>query len=257
MDLGNRMKLYEKVSSNYLPIRMPIIIRIDGRAFHTFTKKMDKPFDMTFIDMMNMVGYRLCQQIDGIILAYLQSDEINLLLYYDNEDSSFFNNKVEKLVSVTASLASSIATRQQLSYKINQKHLISFDSRAFILPYNEVVNYFIWRQLDWERNSLNMLARSYYTHKELEGKKKSELHELIYLADGNWANMVTSIKRGRCFIKEEFIKEVKNEYFEGKVTRMRWTIDDNIPKFTENRSYITDKLDKEINKEKGNEGSKL
>ena len=111
-ELEERMKGYEK--KYHLPINLPIIIRIDGRAFHTFTRGMEKPFDETFIDMMNNIGLKLCDEIQNCRMAFLQSDEISFLVYNRIESDCYFSNEIQKICSISASMASSIATKYTL-----------------------------------------------------------------------------------------------------------------------------------------------
>ena len=120
--------------------------------------------------------------------------------------------------------------------------IVSFDVRVNVYPIEEVSNYFIWRQKDWERNSLYMVARSYYSSKELKYKKSADQQEMVFNAGDNWDKYATYLKRGRCCVKVRTSEFVKNDNFEGEVERSRWIIDNDIPIFTQNREYITDKL---------------
>ena len=154
--LGDRMKSYERKYN--LTYNMPVILRLDGRAFHTLTRGMKKPFDLTFINMMNEIGITLCEEIQGCRMAYLQSDEISLLIMNKPESNAWFDNEIQKMCSVSASIASAIATKLIL----DSNRIISFDARAFTIPNTDVINYFIWRQKDWERNSIQMYTRYFY-----------------------------------------------------------------------------------------------
>jgi tRNA(His) 5'-end guanylyltransferase len=212
--LGDRMKHnYEDAFKIRLPLRMPVIIRLDGKAFHSIP--LNKPFDNGFIKLMNDTAIYLCENIQGVVLAYIQSDEISLLIhnYKKIESQAWFDNEIQKMVSISASLASSKLT--------NIFRIVQFDSRAFIIPETEVCNYFIWRQKDWERNSIQMLAQSLYSHKQLHLKNCSELQEMCFLKNSNWNDLPISIKRGRCCIKN-----------------VGWEIDNNMPILTQDRNYI-------------------
>lgn len=239
MSLEERMNFYESRQKRNLIFRLPIIMRIDGRAFHTFTKDFERPFDDLFIDMMNTIGLYLCENVMSVKMAYLQSDEINLLIYQDNPESMWFDNNEAKLLSITSSLASAVGMKWLFDKNIKKGTIISFDSRIITLPKEEVINYFIWRQNDWNRNSLQMLARKYFSHHELTNKKKAELHECIFKAGDNWNNLPDYLRRGRCVVKKETIITVDNEYFFGPVIRKKWKIDNEIPIFSSNRDYIT------------------
>lgn len=202
--LGNRMKHnYEEAFKFRLPARIPVIIRLDGKCFHSFTKKMEKPFDEELISVMQQAAKVLCEEVEGCQLAYVQSDEISLLLHnYKRLDSqAWFDNEIQKMVSISASIAS---THVSLWYD----KVALFDSRVFVLPEAEVNNYFIWRQQDWERNSLLMLAQSLYSHKELQNKKKDELMELCFSKGKNWNDLDNCLKRGSVIIKGEFGWEI-------------------------------------------------
>ena len=225
--LGNRMKTYEAASKTYLTCRTPVIIRIDGKAFHTFTKGFKKPFDAVFLTAMEETMKYLCENIQGCVFGYTQSDEISLLLidYTNLESCAWFDNKVQKIVSVAASMATmyfnkvfnesradyidSIMYLQDTDiehtylnalYKAGQNGAI-FDARAFNIPKEEVINYFIWRQNDASRNSVNSVAQAYFSHKELQGKSNSQMQDMLMLQKQiNWNDFPTHLKRGcSCF----------------------------------------------------------
>lgn len=231
--LGNRMKLYEEVFYHKLPIRMPVIIRLDGNCFHTIAKRFNlkKPFDDKFIASMDITAKELCEEIQGTKVAYIQSDEISLLLnnYTTLETEPWFNNEIQKIVSISAGKAS-VKLSNCLNNNIFMDDYIEtvFDSRAFVLTKDEVCNYFIWRQRDWERNSLQMVARSYFPHKELLCLDSSQLHEKLFKEKGvNWSELLTHLKRGRCVVKDE---------------NNVWRLDYDIPRFQEDRDYINKHL---------------
>jgi len=242
--IGGRMKQnYENVFKYKLPERMPVIIRLDGRAFHTLTAKSDKPFDKNFIDLMDETAEYLCKEIQGVQLAYIQSDEISLLLHnYKKLDSqSWFNNEIQKMCSISAGLASAYFTmvynESIIAYRNhrNTLQLSQFDSRCFVIPEEEVCNYFIWRQKDWERNSIQMLAQSLYSHKELMNKNTAELNELCFQKGKNWNDLEVSLKRGRSCV---YNLQHSGKIDDIDVFNMKWNIDNNIPIFTDDRNYI-------------------
>lgn len=216
--LGDRMKTnYEQAYKIYMPHRMPVIIRLDGKTFHTFTKKMNRPFDEEFVKNMAELSKYLVKELQTAVFAYAQSDEISILLhdYKKLATQPLYNNEIQKLTSISAGLASSFFSL------IYSKEAV-FDSRVFTLPEAEVCNYFIWRQKDASRNSIQMLARSLYSHKQLVNKNTSDLNELIFAKGQNWNNIETKFKRGYC---------IKNG-----------NIDFDIPLFNEDRNYIEDIL---------------
>jgi tRNA(His) 5'-end guanylyltransferase len=212
---------------------------------------MEKPFDNVFIDMMNTIGLKLCDEIQNCKLAYLQSDEISFLVYNGICSTTWFGNDIQKMCSVSASLASAVGTKYIFdNIPRKSKSIISFDSRAFIMPPKEVANYFLWRQQDWERNSLQMFARKYYSQKDMQNKNCEDMHEMLHDKADNWNNLPSYLKRGRCIVKKPEVVSINNDYFEGKVMRNKWTVDLETPIFKENRDYILSRL--EDNNDDGN-----
>lgn len=254
--LGDRMKQYEDCYRMHLPIRTPVILRIDGKAFHTYTKGCKRPVDSGLVECMNDATIELCKRVQGCRLAYVQSDEISLLItnYHDLNTESWFDNNVQKMVSISAAIAS--VTFTENSHKIWGSESVEggdgypvfypirkpayFDSRAFVLPKEEVCNYFLWRQQDATRNSVQMLARTLYSHKQLDNKDNSELQEMIFQNGQNWNDCPTSQKRGRCIIKTKLMRNGTNpktgEVFTAE--RSEWAVDNEIPVFSQSREYI-------------------
>lgn len=181
--LQDRMKSYESVFDHKLPNRTNVVIRIDGKAFHTYTKQMNflKPFDSTFVDAMDVTCGYLCENIQGVKAGYVQSDEISLILTsYDNNDTqAWVGNRINKIVSLAASMATA-----KFNEFINDRFphhtpLALFDARAFILPsQSEVNNYLIWRQRDCIRNHIQSIGQAFYTHQELMHKNMKEVEQL-------------------------------------------------------------------------------
>lgn len=240
--LGDRIKTYENAFRQYLPSRLPVILRVDGSHFHTYTKGCKRPTDENLVSVMNETAAYLCKNIQGSQLAYVQSDEISILLnnYKSLDTQSWFENNLQKMASVSASMAGAVFTSMSSIIFGGKMKIATFDSRCFILPKEEVVNYFLWRQQDATRNSVQMLARTLYSHKELIGKSNSELQELCFQKGTNWNSCPTTQKRGRCIIKTKSLKEGKNpktgEIFEAE--RTEWTVDNEIPIFSQDRNYI-------------------
>lgn len=211
--LGDRMKIYESVTQNYLTKRCLAIVRLDGRGFHKYTQKIkaDKPFDLALMNQMDETAIHVCKNISATF-AYVQSDEISLLLSdIENINKQFiFDGNVQKIVSITASTASvyfnSIARKNS--------PLATFDSRVYnISDPVEVYNYFLWRTRDWERNSIQMFSRNFYSHKELQGKKMEDMHEMLHNKGKNWAKLPEEIKRGRIISKDENGKWISQAMF--------------------------------------------
>jgi tRNA(His) guanylyltransferase len=199
--LGDRMKSnYEDRYKIKLSRRTPVIIRLDGKAFHTLTRNYVKPFDADFQELMQNTALYVCSNIQGAKCAYTQSDEISILLTdFDKlTTDAWFDYSLQKVTSVSAALASAYFTKN-----LNEDKIAVFDSRAFNIPKEEVCNYFVWRQKDWIRNSITMLAQSYYSHKELHKKNSSDMHEMIFQKGDNWADLAPQWKNGMLTVKDE------------------------------------------------------
>ncbi len=255
--LGDRMKNnYENRAKTYLTRRMPVIIRLDGKAFHTFTKGLKKPYDEIFHNTMNATMKYLCENIQGCKLGYTQSDEITLLLTdYDTLDTdAWFDNNVQKICSVSASMATLAFNKflydaipagtddEGIYYKALEKGAM-FDSRCFNIPEDEVTNCFIWRQQDATRNAIQMLGQCNFSHKELQGKSCNDIQDMLMLQKGiNFNDMPTEFKRGVCCVKEEYYPDPMPGYedcpIDATSVRTRWTLDKEIPIFTQDRNYV-------------------
>ncbi len=196
--IGTRMKEnYEDRYRIKLTRRMPVIIRLDGKSFHTLTRHCKKSFDDDLSNCMTATASYLLKNIQGAKCAYKQSDEISILLTdFDRlSTDAWFDYNLQKMVSVSAGMASTVFTDWWNYTKVNQAQVI-FDSRAFNIPKEEVCNYFIWRQLDWFRNSLQMLAHTHLSHKELNEKNTSDIHEMLHQKGVNWADLEPVWKNG-------------------------------------------------------------
>lgn len=230
--LGDRMKLHERAHRIHLPPRMPVIVRVDGKGFHQWARSCRKPFDDNLCTIMNDAAAALCDEIQGAKLAYVQSDEISVLVhsYETHESQAWFDNNLQKLVSVSAAIAATTVSMFAPEYVGIHEPAI-FDGRAFVLPEAEVTNYFLWRQNDAARNSIQMLARSLASHKECDGLGCNELQELCWKRGQNWNDLPTRYRRGRCLLRET--------YTLNEAVRHRWTVDNEIPIFkADGRQYI-------------------
>lgn len=240
--LGNRIKnFYENSYRIFLPKKLPVIVRVDGKGFHQYLKGCEKPFDQNVIQCMNETALYICKNVQGCKFAYVQSDEISLLITdYDSiKTESYFNNNLQKMVSVIASTASSYFT--SVSHKIfNNIKLAQFDARAFVLPKEEVNNYFIWRQNDNKRNSLQMLARSLYSNKDCLNKKTLKLKEMCFAKGISWESLPNYQRMGRCVIKNKEIKNFTNPITGTSEESLRsdWCVDNNIPSFVTDTNYV-------------------
>ena len=268
-DLGRRMKeYYEQIPKTKLIRRTPVIIRIDGKAFHSFTKGFKRPFDNVLIESMQETMKYLCENIQGCVLGYHQSDEISLVLvdYHKLTSNAWFDYEVQKICSIAASMAtvafnkifeqncieySQVVPNTELGRKVMDVYSKAsekgamFDARCFNIPKEEVTNYIYWRQLDATRNSIQMVGQANFSHKELHGKSCNQIQDMLMTQKGvNWNDYPIYQKRGSCCIKERY-STVDLSTYTGSVdamARTRWIIDKEIPIFKgEDRNYI-DKL---------------
>lgn len=198
--LGDRIKRYEAVSRPMLTSNMPVFIRVDGRAFHTWTRGMSRPFDAQMVEAMVEAAQLTSREMSGFKLAYVQSDEATFMLTDTDriESQAWFDNNLNKLVSISAALMSVHFNAQ---FTGSGRSAAVFDSRAFNVPYEDAANVFIWRQRDWERNSIQMMAQAHFSHGQLQGKNHSELHEMLHGAGLNWAKLHPVLKNGTFFTK--------------------------------------------------------
>ena len=249
--LGDRMKRAEKVSKRYLSIRTPVVIRIDGKAFHTYCRSFEKPFsdDLHNIFCRSVMSVMRDCGISGAKLAYFQSDEISILLtdWSTNETQAYFDYNVSKLESVISSMMTAHFNFEVAQYWQNLccsnltfgGKLAYFDARAFNLSKEEVVNYFIWRQQDASRNSVQMLGSVHFSVSELHSKNNKQVQEMLLLQKNrNWNDLPTWQKRGTCIkyfsnaVDDNGIQKYDNGYI----------MDEEIPIFTSDRDYISDLL---------------
>lgn len=257
-DLGLRMKeFYESVPKTRLMRRTPVMIRIDGKAFHTFTRGFQKPFDEVLVKSMQETMRYLCENIQGCVLGYTQSDEITLVLidYKKLASSAWFDYEVQKMCSIAASIATMafnkffydnipVDTEYTGKYYTALEKGALFDARAFNVPREEVTNFVYWRQLDATRNSIQMLGQANFSHKELQNKSCNMIQDMLFTQRGiNWNDLPTHLKRGSCCIKDNtnitFARSYGEEIKTGSIQHPRWVIDNEIPIFKdEGRDYI-------------------
>lgn len=281
-DLGKRMKeFYERIPKTKLMRRCPVVIRIDGKAFHTFTRGFQKPFDEVLIRSMQETMKYLCENIQGCVLGYTQSDEITLILidYKKLNSAAWFDYEVQKICSVSASMATMAFNK---FFKLNVERFIQncatdyeiqglygentieyelyknyqnaiekgamFDARAFNIPKEEVTNCIYWRQLDATRNSIQMVGQANFSHKELQNKSCNDIQDMLMTQKGiNWNDYPTDQKRGSCAVRNKVILESDGVTETATLrdttkSENEWIIDKEIPVFRDKgRTYI-DKL---------------
>lgn len=226
-NLGDRMKIfYENITRIFLPRRTYTIIRIDGKAFHTYTKGLDRPFDDKFVNDMDETACYLCKNIQGAKFAFVQSDEISILLTdFDSlTTSAWFDGNIQKMVSVSASLATAKFN------ELRPNKIALFDSRVFTISSRvEVENYFIWRQQDTTRNSISSVAQWLYSPSELKNVSCNQMQEMCFQKGINWNDYPAKLKRGRLILKQEYEKN-------GAI-RTKW-VSAEPPIFTEERDIF-------------------
>lgn len=202
--LGDRMKRYENVTRYYLPPKQGVIVRIDGRAFHTYTRGADKPFDKFLMDGMAYATEMTAKEMSGFKLAYTQSDEASFLItdMDDFASQGWFDYNLNKVVSISASTFTAHFNRFAALAHPTSTKVATFDSRAFPMPMDDVPNYFVWRQKDWFRNSLSMLAQAHFSPKQLDGMKAKDMHNMLHEKDINWADLDARQKNGTFIYRE-------------------------------------------------------
>ena len=246
--LGDRMKGYERTELRLLTRRAPVIIRLDGKSFHSFTKGFDRPFDLSFLTCMRNTMLHLCENIMGAKLGYTQSDEITLLLTDDDtlETDAWFGKNLQKIVSVSAAMATyyfnkevaaqvescTASTGLRLAYERGRTAI--FDSRAFTVPREEVLNCFEWRQQDCRRNSVQAMGYTYFSQKELNGLSCAKIVEKLRTIDMDWNALYPEYQNGVCARKHS------ETVVPGLVERGKWALDKCIPIFHEHPEYIND-----------------
>lgn len=258
-EFDKRMKKYEYVTRTHLTTRTPVIIRIDGKTFHTFTRGFRKPFDEVLSEAMQKTMKYLCENVQGCVFGYTQSDEITLVLvdYQKINTSAWFDYNVQKCASIAASMATmrfnqvftelareyqdSIDYREDGADEAEEYWLTidgacrrgaMFDARVFNIPKEEVTNNIYWRQQDATRNSIQMVGRAYFSDRQMHGKNTKQVQEMLFSEKGiNWNDTPTKYKRGSCCIR---VRDVATG-------RSSWIIDEEMPILKgDNRSYVDD-----------------
>lgn len=238
--LGQRMKTYyEQIPKTRLMRRTPVALRLDGKSFHTFTRGFQKPFDEVLGNAMVRTMEYLCKNIQGSVFGFIQSDEITLILidYQTLETSAWFDYEVQKLCSISASMAT-MAFNQYFDDEVNkwfdtaceenqiewdwdttekveeqfkkyrnaQYKGAMFDARCFNIPKEEVTNLVYWRQVDAVRNSIQMVGQANFSHNELQYKSCNMIQDMLYEQRGiNWNDFPTRWKRGVAWTREKGI----------------------------------------------------
>jgi tRNA(His) 5'-end guanylyltransferase len=202
LDIGDRFKTnYEAPACHHLTRRTPVVVRVDGRAFHTFTRNnFKRPFAIKFHDSMVGAALYVASQMQGFKLGYVQSDEVSFLLTdYDNfQTEPWFGYRKSKVETISASLMTAAFARCMRLVGITD--LATFDARAFNVPESEVVNYFLWRAQDWARNSVNMYAQAHFSHQLLQKCSCTDMHEMLYSKGLNWVTDLMENERNGTYL---------------------------------------------------------
>jgi tRNA(His) guanylyltransferase len=227
--LGDRMKRYEATHRTTLPRRTYTLLRVDGRAFHSYLRGCQKPFDEQFMTDMDHVAEALCAEITGAVFAYTQSDEISLLItdFATEHTEPWFGGVTAKWLSISAALATAVLNERRPGRRA------LFDARVFTLSDPvEVANYFLWRQRDAVRNSISMAAQAHFSHKRLDGVSSAGMQELLFTEAGvNWNDYPDGCKRGRVSVRQtgerpvEYVDRRSGETVRTTAVRSWWTTD--------------------------------
>ena len=224
--LGDRMKRqYEDRTRMMLPRRTYTVVRCDGKAFHTFTRHCEKPHDQALADAMDDAAMALCHEAQGVCFGYVQSDELSIVMqdFAEIHTAAWFDGNAQKIASVAASV---VTAAFAASYTVRPPMAV-FDARVFTIPDPvEVENYFIWRQNDASRNSIQGLCQSHFSHKQLHGKSQADMHEMLHGIGLNWNDLPADQKRGRGIVRGE----------------RGWAVDGEIPVWTQDRTWLTSRI---------------
>lgn len=263
--LGLRMKEYEKEPRVYLDRKKAVILRLDGRCFHSFTKGLKKPFDDVLIKTMEETMIKLCENIQGAKLGYHQSDEISILVtdWEKEKTECWFRYGIQKMVSIGASMATLFFneawernTKEEIDRiyynsgyepmmedriyceKLCEKRFKAlFDCRAFTIPVLEIENYFIWREKDAIKNAVSMVGFAHFSHKALHGiNSQGKIDMLLKEKRINFNALSPRYRRGACAVREDVV-------LDNDRVRKKWKIDHNIPDFRDDRDYITKRIE--------------
>jgi tRNA(His) 5'-end guanylyltransferase len=242
--LGDRMKAYECAARTILPPRTYSVLRVDGRAFHSYLRGAERPFDYAFMADMDATAMALCEDIQGAVFAYVQSDEISVLMtdFTGPNSQPWFAGEVQKQVSIAAATATAALNARRYDGPNGappSDRLAAFDARVFTLPSAvEVANYYLWRQRDAVRNSIAMAAQARFSHRQLHGVNTGRMQEMLRAEHGiNWNDYPDGAKRGRVVVRRSGEREVtfthKRTGQEETVKAMRsWWAAEGAPHFT-------------------------
>lgn len=209
--MGDRMKMYEmREAGHKLMPGLPVLVRLDGRSFHTFTRGLKRPFDMDMRACMDETAKYLVQETHASV-AYTQSDEISLA--YPNIDPDgqlMFDGRSQKLCSILAAMATAKFNQEVMRRLPSHAHKLPlFDARVWQVPSLDLaLEAFAWREADATKNSITMYASAFYSHKELHKKSSRDKHDMLHAKGVNWNDLDAALKRGVYFRRETIVKEL-------------------------------------------------
>lgn len=198
-EFGDRMKRYERIEADryFVPL-LPILVRIDGRCFHNWTSGLQRPYDERLHDCMVETMVTLMHETNAVA-GYTQSDEISLILYSSEYKSQvYFDGRITKIVSMLAAVATYEFNRVVPTYLPEKEGCRAlFDCRAWQMPSKEeATNAILWRENDCTKNSIQMLCRYYFSHKELHKLGRSDQIEKLHGIGVDWNKYPDWFKRG-------------------------------------------------------------
>jgi tRNA(His) 5'-end guanylyltransferase len=218
ISLEKRQREYERNHKHVSGV--PVIARLDGKSFHTLTKKISahKPFDRDLIDSMVGAAIIVCKSIQGFKVAYIQSDEVSIVLSdYDTiSTQGWFDFRIDKIESILSSVMA-VEFSKMLSLKKGRDISAYFACKSFNIPESDVANNLLWRAIDWKRNSLSMYSRSFFSNKQLHGKKSEDMHQMLHEVGKNWATDLKDDEKNGTFLvnidgKIEVLKNILPTY---------------------------------------------
>lgn len=205
-NFGDRMKTYERLAESQLILNLPIVVRLDGKSFSKYTSRLERPYDLKLIELMQNTCKHLMKISHNIKVAYQQSDEITLIISNDYDNPVEYSGRVQKLCSILAAECSVyFATHAYILENALHDHPV-FDCRIFNVPdWVEASNAVLWREQDATKNSIQLAGQSNFSHKEMQGLKNNQVQEKLLLEKNiNWNDYPASFKRGSYIKREKY-----------------------------------------------------
>lgn len=213
--LDARMKRYEAAYERQLVPRVPVYVRCDGRAFHTFCRGLNRPFDQDFTRTVEKVTAYMHEETNAC-LSFCQSDEISLA--WLDPDKMPFGGRLFKIQSVLAGMASaafcvfgSEPERGRAFRARIQGFVPHFDCRCCQMPEEELANMFVWRSQDSAKNSITLLALEYFSHGEIQGRNSADKVKMLAEKGVRWEDLDEGLRYGSFFRRELYEKVLTPE----------------------------------------------